>query len=183
MPQIRISVKDLAFYFFQCVNDRIQAKADVIEMYIVENSKEDKLELIIRDNGEKFDVGLMKTDNSVAMKKYPALYFLQQNCKENGGGFQMLSHNQTGNLIEVTYSLKNKERLPLGSVSVFLGMLFVTHPKIHLIYSQISQKGEFLFDSEQFKKAMGEIDFEGQEFLSNLTELIESKSTSIQGLA
>lgn len=176
-------MKELAFYFFQCVNDRIQAKADAIEMYIVENFQEDKLELMIRDNGEKFDVGLMKADNSLAMKAYPALYFLQQNSKEIGGGFQMLSHNQTGNLIEMSYPLKNKERLPLGSVSVFLSMLFITHPKIHLIYSQISQKGEFLFDSKQFKSALGEANHQDQDFLSNLKELIESESAVIQHYA
>lgn len=176
-------MKDLAFYFFQCVNDRIQAKADVIEMYIVENSKEDKLELIIRDNGEKFDVGLMKTDNSVAMKKYPALYFLQQNSKENGGGFQMLSHNQTGNLIEVSFPLKNKARLPLGSVAVFLSMLLVTHPQIHFIYSQISLKGEFLFDSKKFQNALGELDLQDHGFLTNLKELIEVESAVIQHYA
>ena len=176
-------MKELAFYFFQCVNDRIQAKADAIEMYIVENYQEDKLELMIRDNGEKFDVALMKADNSFAMKTYPALYFLQQNSKESGGGFQMLSHNQTGNLIEINYPLKSGKRLRLGNISNFLSMLFVTYPKIHLIFSQISQKGEFLFDSEQFKKAMGEVDFEGQEFLSNLKELMDCQSAPIQGLA
>lgn len=176
-------MKELAFYFFQCVNDRIQAKADMIEMYIVENYNEDKLELMIRDNGLKFDVGLMKVDNSVAMKSNPALYFLQQNSKENGGNFQMLSHNQTGNLIEFSYPLKSKKRLRFGNVSALLSMLFVTHPQIHFIYSQISQKGEFLFDSEKFKQALVKIDLEDQEFLSNLKELIEAESASVQDFA
>ncbi len=176
-------MKELAFYFFQCVNDRIQAKADVIEMYIVENSKDDKLDLMIRDNGQKFEVGLMKAENSVTIKKYPALYFLQQNSKESGGDFQMLSHNQTGNLIEIHYPLKSKKRLRLGNISTFLSMLFVTYPKIHFIYSQISKKGEFLFDSEQFTKALNEMDFEEQEFLSNLKELLDSQSASIQVFA
>ena len=152
-------------------------------MYVVENSEEDKLELMIRDNGQKFDVGLMKIDNSIAMNNYPALYFLQHNSKENGGDFQMLSHNQTGNLIEFNYPLKNKNRLRFGSVSTFLSILFVTHPKIHFIYSQISQKGEFLFDSEPFKKALGEMDFENQEFLTNLKALIETESAAVQAFA
>ena len=176
-------MKDLAFYFFQCVNDRIQAKADVIEMYIVENLEEDKLELMIRDNGEKFDVGLMKADNSVAMKKHPALNFLQKDSEETNGDFKILSHNQTGNLIEISYPLKNKQRTRFGSISNFLSMLFVTYPQIHFIYSQISQKGEFLFDSEQFKIALLKVDFNDQEFLSNLRELIDTESTGIQVFA
>ncbi|MCD6091364.1 MAG: hypothetical protein J7J72_07670 [Bacteroidales bacterium] len=176
-------MKELAFYFFQCVNDRIQAKANTIEMYIVENNQEDKLELMIRDNGEKFDIGLMKADNSVAMKKYPALNFLQKDSKENKGDFKILSHNQTGNLIEISYPLKNKQRTRLGSISNFLSILFVAYPQIHFIYSQISKKGEFLFDSEQFTKALNEMDFEEQEFLSNLKELLDSQSASIQVFA
>jgi hypothetical protein len=176
-------MKELAFYFFQCVNDRIQAKADTIEMFIVENYKEDKLELMIRDNGEKFDVGFMKADHSVAMKSYPALNFLQKDSKENEGDFQMLSHNQTGNLIEISYPLKNKQRKRLGSIADFLSMLFVTYPQIHFIYSQISQKGEFLFDSEQFKTALGKMDLNDQEFLTNLRELIDTESSVIQDFA
>jgi len=176
-------MKDLAFYFFQCVNDRIQAKADIIEMYIVENDKDDKLELLIRDNGQKFDIELMKVENLRIMKNSPALYFLQQNSKENKGSFRMLSHNQTGNLIEVHYPLKSKTRLRFGSVAVFLSMLFVTYPEIHFVYSQISKKGELLFDSKQFKKALSDVNFEDSEFLSDFKTLIEAESAAIQDLA
>lgn len=176
-------MKELAFYFFQCVNDRILAKADNIEMYIVENYLEDKLELMIRDNGEKFDVGLIKADNSLAMKKYPALNFLQNDSQENEGSFQLLSHNKTGNLIDVSYPLQNKQRKRLGSIAEYLSMLFVTSPQIHFIYSQISQKGEFLFDSEQFKTSLGEFDFNDKEFLGNLKALISDESTAIQDFA
>jgi len=176
-------VKELAFYFFQCVNDRIQAKADTIEMYIVENFEKDKLELMIRDNGEKFDVGLMKADNSVALKPYPALNFFQNDCKKYGGDLKKLSHNQTGNLIDISYPLKNKHRTRLGSISNFFSMLFVSYPQIHFIYSQISHKGEFLFDSKLFKTALGKMDINDQEFLSNLRELVDAESAAVQDIA
>lgn len=176
-------MKELSFYFFQCVNDRIQAKADEIEMYVVENSEEDKLELIIRDNGEKFDIRLIKADNSIAKKSFPAIYFLQKNSKENGGDFQMLSHNQSGNLIEITYPLKNSKRPRLGNVSAYLSMLFISHPEIHFIYSQISEKGEFLFDSFQFNKDLPDVDLGSREFLVNFNELLTAESEAIRILA
>ncbi|MDA3906389.1 MAG: hypothetical protein PF484_09965, partial [Bacteroidales bacterium] len=154
-----------------------------IEMYIVENSKEDKLELMIRDNGQKFDVRLMKSDNSFAKKSFPSLHFLLQHSKENGGDFQMLSHNLTGNLIEISYPLKSRKRLRLGNSSAFLSMLFLSHPQIHFIYSQISQKGEFLFDSKMFKSLMGKIEADDKEYLANLKELIEIECASIQDFA
>ena len=95
----------------------------------------------------------------------------------------MLSHNQTGNLIEVHYPLKSKTRLRFGSVAVFLSMLFVTYPEIHFVYSQISKKGELLFDSKQFKKALSDVNFEDSEFLSDFKTLIEAESAAIQDLA
>lgn len=176
-------MKELAFYFFQCVNDRILAKADRIEMYIMENIKEDMLELIIRDNGEKFDVRLMNSDNSFAKKSFPSLYFLQQNSRENEGKFKLLSHAQTGNLIEIVYPLKSNKRLSFGKASAYFSMLFISHPQIHFIFSQISRKGEFVFDSMQFLDTMGKIDMEDKEFLSNLKELIEMESAAIQEFA
>lgn len=176
-------MQELGFYFFQCVNDRILAKAGVIEMYIVEDTEENKLELIIRDNGQKFDVRLMKSDNSYAKKSFPSLYFLQENSKENKGNFQMLSHNQSGNFIEVTYPLKKSKRPHFGKVAGFLSQLFINHPKIHFIYSQISGKGELLFDSKQFKKALDKNDFADPKFLANLEELLGAESASIQDFA
>ncbi len=176
-------MKELAFYFFQCVNDRIQAKATQIEMYVVENMQENQLDLLIRDNGEKFEKNLMKFDSTDTLMKYPALKFLEQNAKDLKGVFSMLSHNQSGNLIEIHYPLKNENRLRLGSIDVFLSLLFVTHPKIHFIYSQISPKGEFLFDSENFRNMLDDVDFEDVETLGFLKNIIASESDAVTAFA
>lgn len=176
-------MKELAFYYFQCVNDRIQASADKIEMYIVENESEDKLELIIRDNGEKFDVGFMQEDNRAFLKDYPAFHFFQYDSRHFGGDMQMLSHSLSGNTIAISYPLKSDKRPLLGDVAAFLSMLFITHPKIHFIYSQISPKGEFLFNSELFITAMGKIDYNDRKFLVNLKSLMATESAAIRAYA
>ncbi len=176
-------MKELSFYFFQCVNHRILAKSTRIEMYIVEDKPVNKLELIIKDNGLKFDKLLMNNDDTYLKKTEPALYFLKSNCKQIGGDFNMLSHNLSGNMISFTYPLKNKSRLPFGNGAAFLSTLFVSNPQIHFIYSQISQNGEFVFDSLQFINSFGAVDFEDKEFLFNLKQLIEVESTAIQEFA
>ena len=101
-------MKELSFYFFQCVNERIHASANEIEMYVVENTKENRLELIIRDNGEKFDVGFMKEDNNDFIKAFPAFQFFQKDTTKFGGDMKMLSHNLSGNTIEISYPCESR---------------------------------------------------------------------------
>ncbi len=48
---------------------------------------------------------------------------------------------------------------------------------------KISNKEEFLFDPNQFKKELDCIDVEKQEFLSNLKELLEHETYAIRAFA
>jgi hypothetical protein len=176
-------MKELAFYFFQCVNDRIQAQASLIEMYVVENQHKNQLELLIRDNGKKYDKELIQFESEEIQNKYPALKYLYQTSENLKGYFSMFSHNQTGNLIEIHFPLKNKERLRLGEIDTFLSMLFIAYPQINFIYSQISQKGEFLFDSASFRNTLGDVDFENAEVLGSLKNIIASESAAVTDFA
>lgn len=66
-------MKDLSFYFFQCVSYRINAQARHIEIYIVENDTDNRLELILKDDGIKFQTELDKTSekvNQISALKY-----------------------------------------------------------------------------------------------------------------
>lgn len=175
-------MKELSFYFFQCVNLRILANSTEIELYIVEDYDANTLELIIKDNGVKYDIRLLK-DDAFLKKSLPALHFLKTNNKENGGNFEMLSHNLTGNLISLRYPLQKSARLAFGKVASLLTMLFVTHPQIQFIFSQMSRKGEFVFDSLQFLDNIGKIDMEDKDFLFHLKDLIEMESAAIQEFA
>lgn len=175
-------MKELSFYFFQCVNLRILANSTEIELYVVEHYDANTLELIIKDNGLKFDIRLLE-DDVFLKKSWPALHFLKMDCNKNGGDFKMLWHNLSGNLISLHYPLLNCPRISFGNGGSLLSMLFVTHPYIHFVFSQISQKGEFIFDSEQFKSRIGEINFESDEFLSNLKALLLNETTAIRAFA
>lgn len=175
--------KELAFPFFQCINDRILAKASVVEIYIVEDPKEDKLELIIRDNGQKFDANSMNLNHSESADLFPALHYLQKSAMGMGGDFKIISNPQSGNLIEIAYPLRNPRRPALGNVAAFLSKLFMDEPQIHFIFSQISEKGEFVFDSVQFKQALGDLEYTNKAFKSNLSELLSSEIDAILALA
>ena len=61
--------------------------------------------------------------------------------------------------------------------------MFVSYPNIHFLYSQLSKRGEFLFDSLAFRNSFSAKEMEDQIFLSNLTEIIESESTAIRVFA
>jgi len=176
-------MKELGFYFFQFINERISAKASEIEIYIVEDIAKDRLELIVKDNGQRFDSASMEKNSQSGLLAHPSLKFLMQNSRQYGGDNHMLSHKQTGNMIEIDYPLKDIYRPRLGDITPYLSMLIFSHPKIHFIYSQMSHLGEFIFDSDTFKSAIFDLDNESAEFLSSFKDLLQDKISDIQDLA
>jgi len=135
-------MNDLAFHLFRYVNERIQEGALRLEMYVVENGAEGKLELIVKDDGTKFSA---KKQTEVQLVSSHSLLFFEKNTKQYKGNFQILSHKQTGNLVQLSYPLSNCP--PLGDISSYLSMLFVTQPKHQVIFSFIGMQGEFTFET------------------------------------
>lgn len=170
-------MNDLAFHLFRYVNERIHEGAHRLEIYVVENGAEGKLELMVKDNGTKFSAEKQTKDQPAYSR---SLLFFEKNTKQYKGNFQILSHKQTGNLVQLSYPLANCP--PLGDVSSYLSMLFVTQPNHQFIFSYIGLQSEFTFDSQMLRNQFTEEDIEGAEFLQNLNQLIKDETAAVSRL-
>lgn len=136
-------MEDLSLHILDIVENSIRAKAENIEIKLIEDKEKNLLSLIIKDDGEGMDE---ETKNRVfspffttkeRKKTGLGLPFLYQSATEAGGNMVIESNKQKGTTIKATFVLNHIDRKPIGNIDETMKCLKVTHPDINFYFEYV----------------------------------------------
>jgi signal transduction histidine kinase len=136
-------MEDLSLHILDVVENSIRANATNVNIRLIENKPEDRLELEIGDDGEGMDESMQKQclDPFFTTKEGKGvglgLSLLAQSAEEAGGKLVIKSAKGVGTKITATYQLSHIDRRPLGDLEDTIRCLKGTHPEIQFSYEHI----------------------------------------------
>ncbi len=150
-------MEDLSLHILDIVENSVAAKANRIEIRIVEDKEDDILSLEIIDNGVGMDTD---TINRVLDPFYTSktvrrfglgLSLLSESAKRANGSFSLESKKGTGTKIWATFQLSHIDRQPLGDMGQTMVTLILGNPDIDFYYIHKKDKKEYILDTEEIK--------------------------------
>lgn len=171
-------MKDLSMHIMDIAQNSIRAAANVIEIRIYENIREDLLMLTMKDNGTGMDKETVKKVADPFFTGNPTCHvglgipFLKQNAELAGGYFVIESEQNTGTIVKAIFSHSHIDCIPLGNVPQTIALLTAANPDIHFVYKHDTDKGIYIFDTQDVKKVLDEVPISHPDILSAIKEMI-----------
>lgn len=164
----------------------VRAKASEIEIVIESHLDENRLSILIRDNGCGMDEATLKRvrdpffTSRTVRKVGLGIPLLQQNAERTGGKVNIISEAGKGTVIEATFGYTHLDRPPLGDVAGTIGLLVMANPEIRFKYSYLSPKGKFCFDTEEVKAILEGVPINTPEIIRSIEEMIRENEKEIK---
>lgn len=179
-------MKDFAMHIMDIVQNSISAAATEITVSITESSLEDKLKLVITDNGKGIPEDMLQniTDpyvtSRITRKVGLGLSLLNQHAISTGGDLKINSKVGVGTQIFANFGLLHYDRQPLGDIAGTIVLLAAANPKIKFVYEHSTSKGSYRFDTDEVNEMLDGMSISEATVIRFLKEMIEENLKEIE---
>lgn len=171
MKEISLNILDIA-------NNSIRAKCSLLKIEIEESVKNNKLSVVIDDNGSGMNEETLRKVADPFFSSRTTRHiglgvpFLKQHAELAGGNFRIKSTLGIGTRVEANFMLNHPDRQPLGDVVGVMLMLIASNPEIDFIYKYKNDDDEVYLDTREVKEVLEDIPINNQEVLKMLQEMM-----------
>jgi anti-sigma regulatory factor (Ser/Thr protein kinase) len=173
-------LRELALHILDIAENGITAGADRIEITVDEARSQDRLTIVIRDNGHGMSPEKMRhvTDPFVTTRTsrrvglgLPLFAAAATRCD---GDLQVRSEPGKGTEVTATFRFHHIDRAPLGDVAATIMTLILGNPHIDVIYSHSVDDKSLELDTRDIRRELGDIDLNDPIVMRTITESIRS---------
>lgn len=178
MTEISLNVLDVA-------ENSVRANATLIEISIAADTKQDELEVLIKDNG----CGMTK--EQVASVEDPffttrttrkvglGIPFYKYAALSTGGAFSIDSTPRVGTCVRAMFRLSHIDRMPLGDMTSTIHALITLNAKIDFIYTYRINDRNFSLDTREFRQILGDVPFHNPEVSTYIKEYLAEHKNEV----
>ena len=138
-------------HIFDLVDNSIAAHASRVHIDIREDRRNNRLHILIEDNGIGMDRETLKAaqDPFFSTKNEKpiglGLSLFAQAARESGGSLKVKSQPGHGTKIHAEFGLKHPDRKPLGDIEKTMYTLRASHPEIEFSWHReiVQEEGEY----------------------------------------
>lgn len=140
------------------MENAIAAKANRIEVTVVEEPGKDRLEIEIRDDGIGMDEEIRQKamdpffTTRTSRKVGLGLSFLGQAAQEAGGTLEIESSPGDGTTVRATFQYSHIDRKPLGDMIETMITLLIGNPDIDFHYTHVRENKSYTLKSEWLRE-------------------------------
>jgi anti-sigma regulatory factor (Ser/Thr protein kinase) len=151
-------LEDLSLHILDIVENAISAKAKRIDILVIEEPKEDRLVIEIKDDGIGMDeeVSRKATDpfftTRTSRKVGLGLSLMAQSAQEAGGGLLIESEAGKGTKVTATFQYHHVDRKPLGSMLETMTTLLLGNPELNFSYIHQKEGNSYVLESRVLKE-------------------------------
>ncbi len=162
-------MQDISLHLLDIIENSVRAEAKKIKLRIVTDTLENRLRLIIEDDGCGMDAETLShaqnpfyTSKESREKKVGlGIPLFKQNAELTDGTFNITSEPGFGTVMTVDFTLDHIDRMPLGNLKDTLLGAIIGHPEvdyyIRLISRDRGKEQSFHFDTAAIKEELGDI--------------------------
>lgn len=153
-------MEDLSLHILDIVENSIAAKADSIEITIVEDEKKDLLSVEISDNGTGMNEDLVQKvldpffTTKTTRRFGLGLPLLSEAAKAANGELSIQSKKGKGTKIKAKFQYSHIDRKPLGDIGQTLITLIMGNPEVDLIYRHKKNDLNYCLDTRKIKSQL-----------------------------
>jgi hypothetical protein len=178
-------MKELSLHILDIVTNSINAKSTLIKIEIIENTKEDILKIIIKDNGtgiKSDDIDKIQNPFYTTRKVRNiglGLPFLKLAAERCDGKFKIKSEKNKGTEVTAVFKRSHIDRAPLGKIEETILTILNFSEKFDLIYMHELNSNKFCFDTREVKDILEEDNIKDPKILIWIREYIKENIESI----
>jgi hypothetical protein len=179
-------LRELSLHLLDIIENSISAQAHDITVEIMEDTINDRLKMIVQDDGKGMDSEMVArvvdpfVTSRTTRKVGLGIPLLKEAAEQCNGSFIIQSEVGKGTRLEVEFQRSHIDRAPLGNlVNTYLGLIVGT-PQIHwvLIYKVNSE--EFVFDDQPIKEELQDVPLSDPEVIKFIRNVLEEGIHNIQ---
>lgn len=156
-------MKELALHIQDIAENSIRAGASLLEIVIRENTEQNRLTIVIQDNGCGMDENTIqkaldpffttKTVRRVGM----GLSLFKQAAEQAGGRFTIESAPGKGTRVEAEFVLDHVDRQPVGDMAGAIVTLLMTDETIDILYQHEIDDDDFTLDTRVIRETLEDV--------------------------
>lgn len=179
-------MKELSLHILDIAKNSVKANAGLIEIDIDENEAENLLTIDIIDNGcgmsEEFlkrvkdPFSTTRTTRKVGM----GISLFEAAAEQCGGKLDITSQLGKGTKVSTTFLYDHIDRAPLGDMAGTMQTLISGSPDIDFLYRHRKNAKEFVLDTRELKKILGDVPLNNPDVLIWIDGYIKEGLEEIQ---
>lgn len=179
-------MKDIAEHILDITQNSISAGATLIQVKIHCSVPENYYQLIIEDDGSGMDKQTLQqvTDpfytSRTTRKVGLGIPLLKQNAEITGGHFSIHSKLGEGTLIQAHFVYDSIDRVPEGDIAGTIVFLSATNADIAFEFEYATHKQNYIFDTREIKKVLGDMPLYTHEIKAYLKEMLEENIKALK---
>ena len=171
-------MEELSLHIMDVLQNSLAAGAKRIDLDIEEDKERDRLVIRVKDDGRGMTREELKRvqDPFYTTKRkigvglgIPMFKWVAEHCD---GSFSMDSEPGKGTVLEAVMRLSHIDRPPMGNLADTLLGMVVSNPHVRFVIRYKSNKGEFLFDTQEVKEILGDVPLSSAEVIGFLREYL-----------
>jgi len=172
-------MRELSLHILDIAQNSIVAEADEIRIAIIEDFKEDRLAICIKDDGRGMDQNTVEKvidpfyTTRTTRKVGLGIPMFKQAAESCDGSFTITSSIGVGTDIVAEFKHSHIDRMPLGNMSDTLITIINSSDKIDLMYTHEIDGQKFTLSTRDIKKTLGELPITNLDVLIWLREYIK----------
>ena len=180
MTEISLNILDIA-------ENSIRAQASLITISVRVDTKADKLDVTIEDNGcgmtpeqvEHVEDPFYTTRST--RKVGLGVPFFKMAALSAGGDFSSWSEPGKGTIVYAQFGLSNIDRMPLGDISGTIHTLIVFNQNIDFVYNYQYDDKSFTLDTREFRQILGDVPFDTPEVSQYILDYLKENRQDTDG--
>lgn len=149
-------------HILDVAENSIRAKATLVEITVSVQPGEDRLTVLIKDDGCGMDAEQLRhvQDPFFTTRKTRKIGlgvpFFKQAAESTGGTFRIESEKGKGTTVEAVFILSHIDRMPLGDITATIHTLIVFNETTDFLYTYQYKDRQFILDTRQMRKIIGD---------------------------
>ena len=167
-------------HILDVAENSIRAKAALVEITVSVQPGEDRLTVLIKDDGCGMDAEQLRhvQDPFFTTRKTRKIGlgvpFFKQAAESTGGTFRIESEKGKGTTVEAVFILSHIDRMPLGDITATIHTLIVFNETTDFLYTYQYKDRQFILDTRQMRKIIGDdISFSEKEISAFIKEYLQ----------
>lgn len=180
LPEISLNILDIA-------QNSVRAESSLIEISVIGNTLEDRLTVIIKDDGCGMSEQQVQSviDPFFTTRKTRKIGlgvpFFKMAAESTGGSFEIKSELGVGTTVTAVFVLSSIDRMPLGDMTFAIHTLITLNTHIEFLYTYKIDDNGFELDTRQFKQVLGGVPLDTPEVSEYIKEYLDENSKEVNG--
>ena len=178
-------MKELAMHVYDLMENSTAANSTEVSLTIRDSLKDNVYAFTIKDNGKGMSPEFLAkvtdpyTTSRTTRKVGLGLPLIKMNTENCGGGMRLQSEVGKGTVLEFWFQHDHWDRPPMGDLAGTIVMLCAAHEDIHIVYTHITDEGEFTFDTNEIHEALDGMSMNDIKVMGWLKDMVQENLESI----